>query len=326
MYNYNNKKCQSQQILTVKMKSTKAIKFFYYILKFCCLIPFNLNLNTFEANRTNKSIIWLIIFSGSFLLHEIFIGNFAYKFQTHRIKENSQASYYQYTDLFIPAFILFLICIIWTCLRNDLTFKIIERSKLIHQRIKSFDVPWKYECKINQFVYKFVLTQLLSLLVDYIFFIQHRNNSLVLTIVYVPIIGMKFVFVSAILMKFDILLIILESSFSHLNIIIIEKFIKNKASENDDRILEGIEELTQIYFNLCKIYEMITKLFSIPLILCVGFIFIVVEREILQLYGNFYEDKRISRILCASIWNFIRVRDVFLVFKDGTCVLQKVRD
>lgn len=300
------------------MKPKFGITIFYYILKFLHQIPFSLNLNNLDTKPSKKSIFWTIIFSILYMFHEIFIGNFAYK-----LRKNINGDlefYYEYTitNGFLPAMTMLLICIIWNFFKNKSSFKLIVRSKLIFQQISGFDLPWNHQHKINKLLFKYFLTIIINLSVDSIYYILFSNESLWLIIIYSPLTGLKTLIASAILIKYDLLLILIKSSFSQLNKILNEKLVESQNPQL-------IEELIQIYCNLCKLYEMIMDLITIPLILIVGFNFFVAETAILLLYGSLKHYRtRAFRTVINFLWVFFKVRDVYVVFKDGTGVLKKV--
>lgn len=304
------------------MKPKIGIFVFYYLLKFLNLIPFSFNLKNFDIKTSKKSILWSIIFCAAFIIHRAFIGNFGYKLRKDLSRDRKDDN--NYTDLFLPAYAIILFATMLRYCQNKLTFNLIERTKLIFHRIKCFGVPWKYQCKIDKILYKYFCTQLINLICDFAFFILYNNASLLLNVIYTPLLGIKFLFSSALLMKYDISLILLKSSFSQVNKIIHKKIVKFKNHKNDAKITEQIDELIQIYFNLCDIYEMILQLFSIPLILIVGFIFFVVESSIV-LYENLkiHQTKFLGFFL-TFVWTFVKVRDIYLVFKSGNGILKKV--
>lgn len=302
------------------MKPKFGIIIFYYFLKFLHLIPFSLNLNNFNAKPSMKSILWSVVFGAACLIHELFIGNFAYKLRNG----SSYGVEVKYSDLFLPATIMLLICIFWNFIKNKLSFKLIKRSKIIFHKISGFGVSWNYQHKINIFLLKYFTTQLINLTVDYFYYFSFTNLPVILIIIYSPVIGFRLMISSAILMKSDLLLILLKNSFSQINKIINEKFVKIRNQQNDDMQREDIEELIEIYWNLCKIYKMIMDLIFIPVLLIIGFNFLVVENAFLLLYENLKGELGFFRSFINLLWVFFKVRDVYFVFKDGSGVLKKV--
>lgn len=292
---------------------------FYYFLKFLHLIPFSVNLKNFHTKPSKLSVLWSTIFCTSFVFHDIYIGNFAYKLKGTNVLN-------KYKALDQPSHILTLFCIIWNYYKMKLAFKLIERSKMIFHRINRFSgVPWNLQCKVDKFLIRFFATQTIVSMVDYTFFILYYNNTpLILIIIYAPLIGLKYMIASSILMRYDLLLILLKSSFSQLNKIMNEKFVKVRFVKNDVKIIEDIDDLVQIYYKLFEIFEMITQLNAIPLICIVLLIFLVVETAFLMLYENLNDRTVAFRSLFNVIWVLIKVRDIYNVFKDNTEVIKKV--
>lgn len=304
------------------MNPNLGIQTFYYLLKFLNLITFSLNLKNLVSKPSKKSICYSIVFCVIILIHKIFIGDFANKL--NRSSNSSSNSFKDSKrDLFVPTLTIVVICIAWSFFTNKLALKLIQNSKLIHQRISDFGVPWNWQQKINKVLFRFFFFQLFKFIVDYNQVFASVKSSIILIIIYTPILGIKFLYLSGTFIKYDITLILLKSSFAQINKIINEKFVKINNFPNCDEI----DELAKIYFNLCEIYKIINKLFSVPIILIVGFVFFLVESLALalMLFGNFNNSllSLFSSILIL-VWMFIIVRDLTSVFCTGAGVLRKV--
>lgn len=301
------------------MEPKIGIYILFYLLKFLNLIPFSLNLKNFDTKPSKKSILYSIVFFVLLFVHHIFIGDFAFK-----LNSDYHVNHPRYRDLFIPTYTIIVICITWTIFTNKLSFKLIERSKLIIHRINGLGVPWKCQQKINKILFNFSFFQLCSLILDYTFLFSYGKMSIAMIIFYTPLLALQFAYLSVILMKNYMMIILLKSLFSQVNKIINEKFVKTTNFENE---AEAIDELAKIYSTLCEMYVMITKLLSIPLILVVGYVLIIIESVLLLLYGNFIESlglPTLFRSFMMCLWLFVKIRDVYLVFKNGTGVLKMV--
>lgn len=302
------------------MKPKLGLIIFYYFLKFFHLIPFSINFKNFDTSPSKKSILWTITFCVAYCFHELFIGDFAHKLRTDLVHSSGIKN--KYTAFILLANISLLICLIFNFFKNKLSFNLIKRSKTIFHQINAFGIPWGYEGKIKKFLFKYFVTHLINLAINYTYFFQFSENvSVYLILIYAPLIGLKLFFASAVLMKFDILLVLLKSSFFQINRIIDTKFVKVNSQQSDE-----MEKLVQIYFNLCKLYEMTIELLSLPLILMVGFHFCVVEAAILLFWSNITNyTETICRSFLNIVWCVFKVRDVYMVFKDGTGILKEVR-
>lgn len=302
------------------MKHKIGITIFYYLLKCLNVVQLSINLKNFETKLSKKSFLWSIIFTGAYISHEIFIGRIAHNLKT----DYGSASRKGFPILNIAAYVFILLCIAWSFYKMKLSLELIKKAKNIYQQLTCFDEPWKFQCYINQFLIKYLVTLLIRTSVDVTFFIAYSKASFILILAYTPILGLKFFVSSVILMQHSILLLLLKSSFSQVNKIIKNQFIKFKTPQNNE-ISKEIEALAQIYSNLCQMYQMIMSLISIPLILNVGFNFCVFENSVLMLYGNIKGGFIVDRIILNFLWMVFKVRDVYLVFKFGDGVSEKVR-
>lgn len=159
---------------------------------------------------------------------------------------------------------------------------------------------------------------------DYVYYLLYEDTDLISVIFYTPIVGIKFLFSSAVLMKYDAALVLVKSGFSQVNNILKKKFVKIKTPLNDNEMSFWIDELNQTHLKLCSVFEMVTQIFSIPIIAIFGFIFFVIEFQFLELYRNFNSQTRILKLICALSWSLVRFIELVMVFKDGSDVIRKV--
>lgn len=301
------------------MRLKNGIAIFYYLLKFLSLIPFSISLKTFKTSQSIKSIIWIPIFCVLIFIIEILIGVFANSQQKGFVNVNN----FTY-GLFITAYCLLLICVTWTIYNSKLNIKIVNELKLVFNHIDKFGVFWDSNRRVKSFLLKFLTSQGLILITDYIYYFLYEDTDLISIIFCTPIVGIKFLFSSAVLMKYDASLVLVKSGFSRVNNILNRKFIKIETPLNEDEIIYWIDELTQTHLKLCDIFEMITNLFSIPIIAIFVFIFFVIESQFLELYRNFNSQTRILKLICALSWSLVRFSELVMVFKDGSDVIKKV--
>lgn len=301
------------------MKLKIGIAIFYYLLKFLTLIPFSISLKTFKTSQSIKSIVWTPIFCILIFIIEILIGVFANSQQRGFVDVNE----FTY-GLFITSYCLLLICVTWTIFNSKLNIKIVNELKLVFNQIDKFGVFWDSNLRVKNFLFKFLTSQGLIVITDYIYYFLSEDTDMISIIFYSPIVGIKFLFSSAVLMKYDASLVLVKSGFSRVNNILYKKFVKIETPLNENEIVYWVDELTQTHLKLCDIFEMITNLFSIPIIAIVLFIFFVIESQFLVLYKNFNSETRILKLICALSWSVVRFSELVMVFKDGSAVINKV--
>lgn len=290
------------------MKQKIELLIFISILKFYSLIPFSINLKSSKATKSFKCFICAVVMFIIFAAFEIFLDIFVFSQTTgfFHIKKT-----YSIDILIIPILLIF-ICVAWTLLNSKLCIQITNDLFLIENQLNGFKMS-------NEFYLKFLITQTLILCTDFIYyFVYGEACNVIWVLLYTPLVGFKFLFETIFLMKYDFSLIVLESGFSKVNTII------SGCMKDRKRINSQIEELSLIHFKLCEISKMNTKFFSIPIISIIGYIFITVNKHLLQMFRNYKSEKNVLRMFCSFSWSFARFCELIMVLRDGRDVIKKV--
>lgn len=290
------------------MKPKSGLLIFIFILKSFSLIPFAINFKSSKATKSNKSFIGAVTGFIVFAAFQMFLDFFVFSQKTGFFHINLT---YSLQTFIVPISVIF-ICVAWTLFNSNLSIQIINDLFLIESQLNGFKISKK--C-----YFKFLLTQTLILITDFIYYSFYGEAHPIWVLVYTILVGFKFLFESIILMQFDFSLIILESCFSKVNSIISQNL--------NDRttIYTNIEKLSLIHFRLCEISKMNTKYFSLPIITIIGYIFILVNKHLLQMFRNYRSEKIVLRMFCSFSWSFARVCELVMVLKDGSEVIKKVK-
>lgn len=289
------------------MKPKIGLSIFIFILKSFSLIPFSIDLKSSKAQKSNKSFIGAITGFTIFVVFEMFLDFLVFSQKTGFF--HIQLTYSLQT--FIVPISLIFICVSWTLFNSNLSIQIINDLFLIQSQLNGFKISKK-------FYLKFLITQTLILVTDFIYYFVYGEAHAIWVFLYTILVGFKFVFESVILMQFDFSLIVLESGFSKVNSIISQNW--NERLWIDTRI----EQLSLIHFRLCEISKMNTKFFSIPIITIIGYIFILVNKHLLQMFRNYRSERIVLRMFCSFSWSFARVCELVMVLKDGSEAIKKV--
>lgn len=305
-----------------------GIYLYYFVFKFVGLIPYGINFKTILITQSIKSIIWSSVFGVLLLIFDSYLEKIAYIGENAFFRNDVKIL----VLLRITAFISIFICNFWIIFNIKITFKIINKFKIVFKNLNKFSVDSNFHHKeIKSFLLKFGITQIILALIDYIFYFIHGDVSFLFVLIYSPLVGIKFQFQSAVLIKYDFFLCLLKIGFKQINKIIKNKLIEIKLPKNIHRkaqleceLMDRIDELKDIYFNLYEISELVTKMFSVPVITVSAFIFNVYVSELLQLYRNGNPEELILRLVLALSWCIIRITELIVVLKDGTDIIEKV--
>lgn len=304
-----------------------GIYLYFFLLKFVGLIPFGINLKKLLITQSIKSLIWSIFFGFLILILDSYFEKIAYTGKDPFFKNNIKIS----EILRIIVFISIFICIFWIIFNIKATFEIVYKFKIVFNSLNKLNVCLNFHTEIQSFFIKFGITQFILTLIDYIYYWKHGDANFLFLIIYTPIVGIKFLFQSAVLIKYDFYLCLIKIGFKQINKIIKINLIGVEFSKNRYRkaqmeceMCDRIDELKIIYFNLFEISELVTKVFSIPVITVMSFIFNVWETELLQLYRNGNPTELILRLVLAITWSFIRMLELIMVLNDGSDVIEKV--
>lgn len=291
----------------------------FYLLKFLCLIPFSLKLNTLKVTFSIKSIIWCIIFSATLIIVDPYMEQIAY---------GVVQSLGNILEVMLSrgSYILILICVYWSIFKIKLIFKLIKLIKIIFEKLKNFDNKFdKTNLYLKIYLFKFLIMQITLFSIYNAYYIYICDGTLLGIFLYIPIINLKHLFASSMLIKYDFFLIILRVGFSKIN-----KIIKlNKISEISDRI----DELAEIHFKLCEACDLVGRTFSVPILIFLGYIFLVIETQFFKVYhclarGSASEttetDEGMLGNICSLVWATLRVYEFVIILQDGNVVIKKV--
>lgn len=293
--------------------------FVYFFLKFLCLIPFALNFKTLKTHFSVKSILWCVIFSAVLIIVDPHLVNLAY---TNLNYNSGTTSGLVEKVLDKGTHCMVLICVYWSIFNIKLIFKIIKLLKNIFEKLNKFQFNFSESLIWKSFAIKFSATQISLIVIHHVYYIFVCDGSLVGILVYTPITTIKYMIGSAMLIKFNLFLIVLKIGFSKTNNAIHKALInrRNGVSINlDCEISDTIDELAEIHFKLCETSYLISKEFSI-------FGYLVIESQLFRIFMNFAYENRdgILGILCTLAWGLTRVIELVILLYDGKIVVEKV--
>lgn len=296
----------------IKMNLKLGIFAIFYLLKFLCLIPFSLNFNSLEIKFSIKSIIWCITFSAALITLDPYMENIAYgigQSLSHKLEMYlSRGSY-----------IVILISVYWSIFNIKIIFKLIYLLGFIFAKLNKFDDRFhKTDLFLKNYLIKFLTIQFTLLLIFIVYYFYICNGTVLGIFLYVPIINLKHLFASSMLIKYDLFLILLRIGFSKVNTII----KRNKIS----KISDCIDELAKIHFKLCEACYLVSKTFSVPILTFLGYIFLVIETQFFKVFHCVITetDEGVLGILCMLFWGTLRVYEFVIVLQDGNMVVKKV--
>lgn len=299
---------------------------YFFVLKFIGLIPYGINLKKLSITHSIKSIVWSAFFGVLLVFLDSYFEKIAYTGKNPFFGKKVGMS----KVLRVTAFLSIFICIYWMVFNIKATFKIFKKLKIVFNYLNKFNVNLNVHTELKSFFIKFGITQLTLILIDYIFYWIHGDAYLFFILIYSPLVGIKFLFQSAVLIKYDFCLCLIKIGFKQINKIIKNKLIGIELSKNlykkaqlQCEMRDRIDELKIIYFHLFEISELVTKVFSIPVITVMGFIFNVWEIELWILY-NSNPHELILRIVLAISWSCIRMLELIIVLSDGSDIIEKV--
>lgn len=294
----------------MKSKHNFGIFIIFFVLKFLGLLPFSINLNTFEISFSIKSIIWCVLFSGALLLIDPYIEGVAYM-----LDNPYEITISLTTVLSKGTYVMIFFCVYWSIFNVQLLFKIINLFKTIFGKLKEIDDNFhELDIWIIKKLLKFLVIQIVALGVYFVYF---ENILKVGMLGLAPLTSIKHMFGSFVLVKYDICLILLRIGFSKIN-----QIIERSNPENGNII----SELSEIHSKLCEASILISKKFSIPILLYLGYIFIAFESKCFTIFKYFaYGTKDgILGSLCKLVWLFSKLSEFAFILMDGNIVIQKV--
>lgn len=305
-----------------------GIYFYFFLIKFVGLIPYGINFKKMLITPSIKLLVWSSLFGVLLIIVDSYIEKIAYSGKEAFFKNNVEIS----QILRLTGFISIFICIYWIIFNIGAIFKIFKNFKTVFNNLSKFNETLNFQTEIKSFLTKFGITQLILILIDYIYYWRHGDGPFLFILIYVPIVGIKFIFQSAVLIKYDFCLCLIKIGFKKVNKIIKNKLIGIEFSKNiykkvqlEWEMRDKIDELKIIYFNLFEISVLVTRVFSIPVITVMSFIFNVWETELLQLYKNGNPTELILRLILAIAWSFIRMLELIIVLDDGSYIIEKVK-
>lgn len=295
----------------------------FFILKFLCLIPFSINLKTFQWKFSFKSIIWCILFSGTLVIINPYIDQYVQQFSfVYSMPEAMLAN---------ATYIMFLVCVYWSIFNVNLTFELIKLFLIIFEKLNKYNGIFDVSDKVlKQFLIKFTISQILIVSIHYCYHIFVYKTNTVGVLFMVPVLSLKYIFGCSMLIKYDFCLILIKIGFSKINKIIQQIIIQNKIRKNkmaaDCETSDQIDDLAEIYAKLCKASVLISRNFSIPILSILLYIFIMVEAQFIRMFESYAAGSKdlLLRIIILFLWSLIRVGEMVSVLKDGVCAARKV--
>lgn len=303
--------------MKLKLNLKLSVKIIFYILNFFCLVPYSVNLKTLNLNFSIKSFLWCVLFSLVLILVDPYFDEVVYKSLT--LHDN-------HTGFVARIFtkgthIMVLICVYYSIFNIKQVFKLVKLLKVVFEKLSKFGAPDFNECELilKQVLIKLLTIQILILFIHYVYAIHICDGSVLLIIFYTPITTLTYTIGSAMLLKFNVFVVILRIGFSKINEAICE--INPQNSE-----IKDIDELAQIYFKLCEVSILILRMFQIPIMSFLGYFFILMENQFFNMFVSFAVETRngILGIVCLFAFCVVRVFELVIVLQDMNLVVLKV--
>lgn len=302
------------------MKLLTGVQIFFSIMKILCVIPFSLNFKTMKVKSSKKSIIYSVVLPVTLIVIDPYLEKI---FRMKWYKLFNVESFWSLTILVYGTYTVISICIFWSILKTDLIFQIIYSIKASFEKLKIFNITFNYNDDLKHFLLKFSITQSSAVILHYMFYTIFFDSFTAL-LWDVPLVALKYMLTSAFLIKFDVFLNLLKTQISHLNKII-EKICL--FVDYDCELSNKIDDLAKIYFNFFEISKMFTKKFSILMILSLGYIFLIIETQFLQMFihiANKESNTRYPVIICIFFWACTRFSELAMVLYDCSRIVEKV--
>lgn len=277
------------------------------------MLPFSVNIESLKVKFSVKSILWCIIFSLTLILVDPYLDEVVYRSLELDINNTGIAArvFARSTHFMI------LICVYSSILYIKSTFQTVQILKTIFEKLDQFgsdfnltEPIWK-KCLNN-----FLTIQITIIIIHYVYAIHICNVSILVIIFYAPLTTLTYTIGSAMLLKFNVFLILLQVGFLKIN-----RTIGQMNFSSDT-----IDELAQIYFKLNEVSVLILRMFSIPILTFLGFFVLLMENQFFNMFMSFVMETRngIIGVVCLFSFCFIRVIELALVLQDVSKVVQKV--
>lgn len=309
------------------MKLLTGVLICFCYIKMMCLIPFDLKIPSLRMKSSITSIIYSIVFCVALIIID------------YRVEKTFRKRWYSYNyDNYIASeimskgtYITMVVCVFWSIIKIDSIFKIIGTLKASFRKLKNFNLTFNYDVFIKCFLLKFFITEFSLLILHFIFYLIFYD-SLTSFILNVPLVALKYMIASAFLIKYDILLTLMNSQFSHVNKIIQKKIefkFNNKNNWDkmkfDCEMSDTIDELAKVHFQLCHVSNTFSNIFSIPMISILGYMFLVIETQFIQMLNHLnLQHKCFTVTTCIFFWSFFRISELVIVLQDGGKVIAEV--
>lgn len=294
-----------------------SVKIIFYILYFFCLIPFLVNFKTLKLKFSLKSILWCVIFSLILILIDPYLEKVVYKSLVEEIS---------YSGISVRIFtrgthIMVLICVYSSIFQINQIFKIAKLLKRIFEKLSKFGEEFSDSDSIwNKVLIKLLAVQTSAIIVHYSYSLFMNNGLVSLIILYTPITAFTYTIGSAMLLKFNVFCILLRIGFSTINRAIW------KINRLNCEICDKIDELAKIY---CKLYQasiLILRMFVIPILTYLGYIFIMIEHQFFSIYLSFTDKSGygLVGIICLFAFCLVRLAELVIVLQDINLVVKEV--
>lgn len=238
--------------MKLKLNLKLYITIIYLIIHFFCVLPFSVSLETLSVKCSVKSIIWCIIFSLTLILVDPYMDEVVYRSLELEINNTGTAAHV-FTR---GTHFMVLICVYSSIYYIKSTFQLVQMLKTIFEKLNQFGADFNgTEWIWKKFLLHFLTIQLTILTIHYAYSIHICNGSVLLIIFYTPLTTLTYTIGSAMLLKFNVFLILLGIGFSKIN----------RTIGQNDLSCDTIDELTQIYFKLREASVLILRMFSIPI-------------------------------------------------------------
>lgn len=252
----------------------------FYGLKFVCLIPFSMDIRTFQINFSKLSIIWCVFVSATIIGLDPYFDSLSYV-----DKDVLAINVKPETILSKGTYFMVLICVYWAIFNVKVMFQLINLIKLIFENLQVLDEDlYKNDSIFKQFLLNFFVTQMVLLVILYTYYIIFSSPTWMGLILYCHLTNIKYLFGSSVLLKYNFFITCLRIGFSRMNKIISKMFARNtqltthfEKMTQDCLLSDEIDQLAVVYSRLYETSMLISKKFYIPILTFLAYLFLVIE-------------------------------------------------
>lgn len=298
---------------------------FFYILKFLCLMPFTLNSDTMKLKRSKFSEFLSIIFCIFLILIDRYI--------TENLLSIKSIGYDFRNFTFVDfvnngAYLLMLICVIWTIYTTKQTLMIFEKIDFILESLNKSNLRFnsRYEKSFSIFIKITIAFQAVPIISHYIFQVVQDEAVTSNGLFYLTIIAIKYFIGSLVVIQMNAILLSIRCILSMIGQIIKEISLQKNKEQQNCRVCE----LSEIYRIICEIKKLFSKRFSIPIIAIIVYCLGVLIAQYFQtfkalmVFSKHREDKDILSAVCLFAWPTFRLFVLIQLFYYVTKTMKEV--